>query len=167
MILVTVTIPMMIMVITVIIRIAESKPHRFPRNFVSIVDWKGRKVNGGGNIGPFRGTPGTAPPQSRLLPAAVAPHGEPELLRHLGAQALPVVHGILATVPAELQYGHHDGEGEAAQQHHEHSANVLHTERVGLGVLALVLQTEKSETAGQRSYKTDNANRSEGVGVYW
>ena len=39
MILVTVTIPMMIMVVTVIIRIAKSEPHRFPRNFVSIVDW--------------------------------------------------------------------------------------------------------------------------------
>ena len=149
MILVTVTIPMMIMVITVIIRIAKSKPHRFPRNLVSIVDWKGRKVYGGGNIGSFRGTPGTAPSQSRLLPAAVAPHGEPQFLRHLGAEALPVVHRILPAVPAELQDGHHDGEGEAAQQHHEHSANVLHTERVGLGVLALVLQTENSEAAGQ------------------
>ena len=143
----TVTIPMVIMVITVIIRIAESKPHRFPRNFVSIVDWKGRKVNGGGNIGSFRGTPGTAPPQSRLLPAAVAPHGEPQFLRHLGAEALPVVHRILPAVPAELQDGDHDGEGETAEQHDEHSANVLHTERVGLGVLALVLHTVVIVTA--------------------
>ena len=91
----------------------------------------------------------------------MAPHGEPEFLRHLGAEALSVVHGVLATVPAELQDGHHDGEGEAAQQHHEHSANVLDTERVGLRVLALVLQTENSQTAARRSGNTDKTNRSE------
>ena len=83
MILVTVTIPMMIMVITVIIRIAKSKPHRFPRNFVSIVDWKRREVYSGRNIGSLRRTPGTAPSERGFLSAAVAPHGEPELLRHL------------------------------------------------------------------------------------
>ena len=76
----------------------------------------------------------------------MTPHGEPEFLRHLRAEALSVVHGILATVPAELQDGHHDGEGEAAQQHHEHSADVLHAERVGLRVLALVLQTHNSQS---------------------
>merc|ERR1719219_1032331 len=129
----------MIMVVTVIIRIAKSEPHRFPRNFVSIVDWKRREVYGGRHVGSLRTTPGTAPSQSRLLSAAVAPHSEPQLLRHLGAEALSVVHCILPAVPAELQYGHHDGEGEAAQQHHEHPADVLHAERVGLGVLALVL----------------------------
>ena len=30
----------------------------------------------------------------------------PEFLRHLWAEALSVVHGVLATVPAELEYGH-------------------------------------------------------------
>ena len=97
--------------------------------------------------------------QGGLLSAAVAPHGEPQLLRHFGAQTLsetvnittfcfkspaaprPVVHGILAAVPAELEDGDHDGEGEAAQQHHEHPADVLHTQRVSLRVLALVLNT--------------------------
>ena len=97
--------------------------------------------------------------QGGLLSAAVAPHGEPQLLRHFGAQTLsetvnittfcykspaaprPVVHGILAAVPAELEDGDHDGEGEAAQQHHEHPANVLHAQRVSLRVLALVLNT--------------------------
>ena len=161
MILVSMTIPMMIMVITVIVRIAKSEPHRFPGNFVSIVDWKRRKLYGGRNIGSLWRTPRTAPSESRLLSAAVAPHGEPEFLRHLGAEALSVVHGVLATVPAELQDGHHDGEGEAAQQHHEHSANVLDTERVGLRVLALVLQTENSQTAARRSGNTDKTNRSE------
>ena len=149
MILVTVTIPMMVVVVAVIIRIAESEPHRFSRNFVPVVDWEGREVYGGWNICSLRGTPGTAPSQSRFLPAAVAPHGEPQLLRHLGAEALPVVHRVLPTVPAELEDGHHDGEGEAAEQHHEHPANVLHTQRVGLRVLALVLQTENSEAAGR------------------
>ena len=149
MILVTVTIHMMVVVVAVIIRIAESEPHRFPRNFVPVVDWEGREVYGGWNISSLRGTPGTAPSQSRFLPAAVAPHGEPQLLRHLGAEALPVVHRVLPTVPAELEDGHHDGEGEAAEQHHEHPANVLHTQRVGLRVLALVLQTENSEAAGR------------------
>ena len=28
---------------------------------------------------------------------------KPELLRHLGAETLPVVHGVLAAVPAKLQ----------------------------------------------------------------
>jgi len=135
----TISTMVMIMVITVIIGVAKPKTNRFPWNFVSIVDRKRREVYSGRNIGSLRRTPGTAPSERRFLSAAVAPHGEPELLRHLRAEALPVVHGILATVPAELQYGHHDGEGEAAQQHHEHSANVLHTERVGLRVLALVL----------------------------
>ena len=97
--------------------------------------------------------------QGGLLSAAVAPHGEPQLLRHFGAQTLsetvnittfcykspaaprPVVHGILAAVPAELEDGDHDGEGEAAQQHHEHPTNVLHAQRVSLRVLALVLNT--------------------------
>ena len=98
--------------------------------------------------------------QGGLLSAAVAPHGEPQLLRHFGAQTLsetenittfcykspaaaarPVVHGILAAVPAELEDGDHDGEGEAAQQHHEHPADVLHAQRVSLRVLALVLNT--------------------------
>ena len=84
-ILVTMTIPtkMMIMVITVIIRVAKPKPNRFPGNFVSIVDWERREVYSGWNVGSFRRTPGTAPSEGRLLPAAVAPHGEPELLRHL------------------------------------------------------------------------------------
>ena len=80
---VTVTIPMMVVVVAVIIRIAESEPHRFSRNFIPVVDWEGREVYGGWNISSLRGTPGTAPSQSRFLPAAVAPHGEPELLRHL------------------------------------------------------------------------------------
>ena len=34
---------------------------------------------------------------------------------------------------------HHDGQGQAAQQHHEHTADVLNTQGVSLGVLALVL----------------------------
>ena len=59
MILVTVTIPMMVVVVAVIIRIAESEPHSFPRNFVPVVDWEGREVYGGWNISSLRGTPGT------------------------------------------------------------------------------------------------------------
>ena len=79
------TIPtmVMIMVITVIIGVAKPKTNRFPGNFVSIVDWKRRKLYGGRNVGSLWRTPGTAPSEGRLLPAAVAPHGEPELLRHL------------------------------------------------------------------------------------
>ena len=96
------TIPMMIMVITVIVRIAKSEPHRFPGNFVSIVDWKRRKLYGGRNVGSLWRTPGTAPSQRGFLSAAVAPHGEPELLRHLRAETLSVVHGVLATVPTKL-----------------------------------------------------------------
>ena len=79
------TIPteMMVMMITVVIRVAKPKPNRFPGNFVSIVDWERREVYGGWNIGSLRRTPGTAPSQRGFLSAAVAPHGEPELLRHL------------------------------------------------------------------------------------
>ena len=85
MILVTMPIPMtmMIMVITVIIRIAKSKPHRFPRNFVSIVDGERREVYSRWNVGSLRRTPGAAPSQRWFLSAAVTPHGEPQLLRHL------------------------------------------------------------------------------------
>ena len=73
---------------------------------------------------------------------------------------MSVVHRVLAAVPAELQDGHlqhyvyltditfvsgahHDGQGEAAEKHHKHTADVLNTEGVSLGVLALVLRREK------------------------
>ena len=48
---------------------------------------------------------GAAAPERGLLSAAVTPHREPELLRHLGAETLPVIHRVLATVPTKLQNG--------------------------------------------------------------
>ena len=148
MILMTIDMELMVM-ITMIVRIAKAKPDSFGRDFVSIVDWERREVDSSRHVRPLRRTARAAPPQRGLLSAPVAPHGEPQLLRHLGAETLSVVHRVLPTVPAELEDGHHDGEGEAAEQHHEHPANVLHTQRVGLRVLALVLQTENSEAAGR------------------
>ena len=53
---------------------------------------------------------------------------------------MSVVHSILPTVPAELKYGNHDGERQPTQKHDEHPTDILHTEWVRLGVLALVLQ---------------------------
>ena len=141
MVLMTIYVELMVMV-TVVVRIAESKPDSFCVNFVSIVDWEGREVYSSWDVGPLWGTPGTAPPQCWLLPTPVTPHGEPQLLSHLGAEALSVVHSILPTVPTELEYSNHDGESQPAQQDHEHPADVLDAERVGLGVLALVLKTE-------------------------
>ena len=105
MVLMTIYVELMVMV-TVVVRIAESKPDSFCVDFVSIVEWEGREVYSCWDVGPLWGTPGTAPPQCWLLPAPVTPHREPQLLSHLGAEALSVVHGVLATVPAELEYGH-------------------------------------------------------------
>ena len=85
---------------------------------------------------------------------------KPELLRHLRAETLTIVHRILTAVPAKLQDGHlkhyvyltdiifvsgahHDGQGEAAEEHHKHPADVLDTEGVSLRVLALVLRRGK------------------------
>ena len=99
----------------------------------------GKAVHSGGDVGTLGRAPGATPPQRRLLSAAVTSHGKPELLGHLGAQTLPVIHGVLTTVPAELEDSHHYGQSQSTQQHHEHSANVLNTQRVSLGVLALVL----------------------------
>ena len=87
----------------------------------------------------LRRAPGAAPPERRLLPGAVAAHGEAQLLGHLGAEALAVAEGVLARVPAELQHRHDDGHAQAAEEHHEDAADVLHAQRVRLGVLALVL----------------------------
>ena len=130
-------------VVTVIVGITESKPNTFRGHFVSIVDWNGREVYSCRDVGPLRRTPGTASPKRWLLSTPVTPHGEPQLLGHLRAETLPVVHRILPTVPTELEDGHHNGESKPAQQDHEHSADVLDTERVGLRVLALVLETER------------------------
>ena len=146
MILMTIDMELMMM-ITMIVRIAKAKPDSFGRDFVSIVDWERREVDSSGHVRPLRRTARAAPPQRGLLSAPVAPHGEPQLLRHLGAETLSVVHRVLPTVPAELENGDHDGEGQAAQEDHEHPANVLDTERVGLGVLALVLHTVVIVTA--------------------
>ena len=48
---------------------------------------------------------GAAASKGGLLSASVTSHGEPELLRHLGAQTLSVIHRVLATVPTKLQNG--------------------------------------------------------------
>ena len=47
---------------------------------------------------------------------------------------------VFPRVPAEFEDGDDDGETEAAQEHHEHAADVLHAQRVRLRVLALVLR---------------------------
>ena len=47
---------------------------------------------------------------------------------------------VFPRVPAEFEDGDDDGEAEAAEEHHEHAADVLHAQRVRLRVLALVLK---------------------------
>ena len=52
--------------------------------------------------------------------------------------------GILLGVPAELQDGHDNGQGKAAKEDDEHSADIFHAQGIGLGVLALVLENNKN-----------------------
>ena len=47
---------------------------------------------------------------------------------------------VFPRVPAEFEDSDNDGEAEAAEEHHEHAADVLHAQRVRLRVFALVLK---------------------------
>ena len=53
---------------------------------------------------------------------------------------------VLPAVPAELEHGHDDGQRQPAKQHHEHAANVLHAQGVGLRVLGLVLNKKVQQS---------------------
>lgn len=79
--------------------------------------------------------------EGRTLTTSMTPDSKSQLFGHLGAQRLPIVLGILLRIPAEFQNGDENGKGQAAQQHHKHSADVLHTQSIRLWFLVLLVAT--------------------------
>lgn len=71
----------------------------------------------------------------------MTPNSEPQFLRHLRAQRLPIPTVVrhLFRVPAKLQNRNDNRQRQSAQQHHEHAADILHAQRVRLRLLVLVV----------------------------
>ena len=50
---------------------------------------------------------------------------------------------VLLGIPTKFKNGNNDGKRETTKQDHKDSANVLDTQRIGLGVFAFVLSVKK------------------------
>lgn len=79
--------------------------------------------------------------EGRTLTTSMTLDSKSQLFSHFGAQRLPIVLGIFLRIPAEFQNGDENGKGQAAQQHHKHSADVLHTQSIRLWFFILLVAT--------------------------
>ena len=141
-----------------------------------------KRVNSSWNICSLRGTPWATSPQSWFLSTSMTSHCKAKLFCHFRTQTLPeekdealckkfkmkwlmdktnktifltsipVIHSILSTVPTKLQNCNHDSQCKTTQQNHKNSSNVLNTQGMGFGVLALVLNEILFTSKKNRSY---------------
>ena len=105
----------------------------------------GDDVHSGGDVGRVEGEGrddaalGAVSAQGRPLSRRATLDREPQLFGHFGANGLSRTVSGLAGRPDELENGSSDGEGEAGEEDDEDSADVLHSEGVGLALLVLLV----------------------------